>query len=125
MLRHRLTDEQWDLIEDVFPPPAKTGRPPVDRRQVVDGIMWILRTGSAWRDLPDEFGKWQTVWHWYDRWNDAGLWDEIVRQLRAACVDAGEIDTDLWCIDGTIVRAARCAGGGGKKGLATSPTIMR
>jgi transposase len=125
MLRHRLRDEEWDLIADLFPSAAKTGRPPADRRKVVDGILWILRTGSAWRDLPDEFGKWQTVWHLFDQWNGTGLWDEIVGKLRAACVEAGEIDTDLWCIDGTIVRAARCAAGGGKKGTPTSPLTMR
>ena len=53
MTRHRLTDEQWDLIADLFPPPAKTGRKPTDRRLVVDAILWILNTGSQWRDLPD------------------------------------------------------------------------
>jgi transposase len=125
MLRHRLTDAQWDLIGGLFPPAAKTGRPPVERRQVVDGIMWILRTGSAWRDLPAELGKWQTVWHLFNQWNNSGLWDEIVETLRAACVDAGAIDTELWCLDGTSVRAARCAAGGGKKRIATSLTTTR
>ena len=57
MLRHRLTDEQWDLISDIFPEPKRTGRPPRDRRQVVDGILWILRTGSPWRDLPENVFK--------------------------------------------------------------------
>ena len=56
MARHRLTDEQWDAIADVFPPPAATGRPPCDRRNVVDGIFWIMRTGSPWRDMPEEIG---------------------------------------------------------------------
>ena len=62
MARLLLTDEEWDLIADVFPKPAATGRPPRDPRQVVDGILWILRTGSPWRDLPAEFGPWQTAW---------------------------------------------------------------
>jgi len=47
MARKRMTDEQWELIEDLFPPPAKTGRPPVGRRNVVDGIFWMTRTGAA------------------------------------------------------------------------------
>lgn len=112
MMRKRLTDEQWDLIADVFPPPAKTGRPPVDRRDVVDGILWILRTGAPWRDLPEEFGNWSTVWDLFDKWNDDGTLDEILYRLRSAHVDVGE---ELWCVDGTVVRAARCAAGGGKK----------
>lgn len=115
MLRHRLTEEQWDLIKDVFPPPAATGRPPVDRRNVMDGILWILRTGAPWRDLPEEFGKWGTVWDLFDTWNADGTLGEILQRLRAARVDEGAISQELWCVDGTIARAARCAGGGGKK----------
>lgn len=125
MLRHRLRDEEWDLIADLFPGAARTGRPPADRRNVVDGIFWILRAGAPWRDLPADFGKWQTVWHLFNQWNAIGLWDKIVARLRAACVDAGDIDDDLWCVDGTIVRAARCAAGGGKKGIPKSQPIMR
>lgn len=124
MTRHRLTDEQWDCIADIFPPPAKTGRPPSDRRMIVDGILWIMRTGSPWRDLPDEFGPWGTVWDLFDAWNADGTLDEILSHLRAMHIDAGEIDEELWCIDGTIVRAARCAAGGGKKTIRRNQKIM-
>ncbi len=124
MTRHRLTDEQWDCIADIFPPPAKTGRPPSDRRMIADGILWIMRTGSPWRDLPDEFGPWGTVWDLIDAWNADGTLDEILSRLRAMYVDAGEIDEELWCIDGTIVRAARCAAGGGKKTIRRNQKIM-
>lgn len=117
MLRHRLTDNQWDLIADIFPEPAKTGRPPRDRRTIVDAILWILRAGTPWRDLPEEFGPWETVYGCFDRWNADGTLDEILQRLRAARVDIGAIDEDLWCVDGTIVRAHRCAGGGAKKGI--------
>ena len=110
-----LTDDDWDLIGDVFPEPAATGRPPRDPRTVMDGILWILRTGSPWRDLPEEFGPWQTVWRLFDKWNADGTLDEILHRLQAAFVDIGEIDTVLGCIAGTTVRAARCAAGGGKK----------
>lgn len=124
MTRHRLTDEQWELIADVFPPPANTGRPRADRRMVVDGILWILRTGAPWRDLPeDEFGPWETVYGLYDAWNADGTLDEIRSRLQAAFIDAGEIDGELWYIDGTIVRAHRCAAGGGKKGIPRSRQI--
>ena len=123
MTRHRLTDEQWENISDIFPPAAATGRPPKDRRNIVDGIFWIMRTGSPWRDLPEEYGPWSTVWDLFDKWNSDGTLDEVLCRLRTICVDAGEIDQDLWCIDGTSVRAARCAGGGGKKGIRKNQMI--
>jgi transposase len=125
MPRHQLTDEEWELIEDVFPPRANTGRPPVDRRKVLNGIFWVLRTGAPWRDVPEEFGKWHTIWDLFDKWNDAGLLDEILRRLRAAKVDVGDIDQDLWCIDGSVVRAARCTAGGAKKGTRRSLLTTR
>ena len=75
----------------------------------------MLRTGALWRDLPEEFGPWHTVWDLFDKWNADDTLDEIVNRLRAAHVDVGEIDQELWCVDGTSVRAARCAAGGGKK----------
>jgi transposase len=116
MSRHRLTDEQWNLIADLFPLPAKTGRPPTDRRQIVDGILWILRSGAPWRDLPEEeFGPWETIYGLFNAWSSDGTLNKILRCLQTAVIDDGRIDGKLWCIDGTIVRAHRCAGGGGKK----------
>jgi len=122
MPRHQLTDEQWECIADLLPKPAKTGRPPADRRMILNAIFWILRTGSPWRDLPDQYGCCKTAWKWFDKWNDDGTLDGILDRLRTHFIDAGEIDDQLWCVDGTIVRAARCAGGGGKK---TTPKNRR
>jgi transposase len=121
MFRHQLTDDEWELIEGLFPAPATTGRPPRCRRQIVNAILWILRTGAPWRDLPEEFGPWGTAWDLFDKWNADGILDQILALLRSAHVDAGMIDDQLWCIDGTVVRAARCAAGGGKKGIPKSP----
>lgn len=117
MARHRLVDQEWDLVADLFPAPARTGRPPKNPREMLDGILWILRTGAPWRDLPKEFGPWSTVWEWFDRWNADGTLDKVLHRLRAARIDGGDTDGELWCIDGTSVRAARCATGGGKKGI--------
>ena len=64
MARHGLSDRAWQIIEPLFPPekPPKQGRPWVSHRQVVPGILWILRTGAPWRDLnEEEFGPWETV----------------------------------------------------------------
>jgi len=125
MARHGVTDEQWALIADLFPPPAPTGRPPSDRRLVMDGILWILHTGAPWRDLPEEqFGPWETIYGLFNAWNANGLLDKILHRLQAARIDAGKIDQNLWCVDGTVVRAHRCAGGGGKKGARREPLIM-
>jgi len=115
MARLRLTNEEWELSADIFPEPAKTGRPRRDARTVLDGILWVLRTGSPWRDLPEEFGPWQTVWRMFDQWNADGTLAKILHRLQASFLAAGAIDNQLWCIDGTTVRAARCAAGGGKK----------
>ena len=128
MVRHRLTDEQWEMIADLFPAPKPTGRPSRDRRMIFDGILWILRTGSPWRDLPEELGSWSTIWNTFDRWNADGTLESVLNCLRSAKVDLGEMDGQLWCIDGTIVRAARCASGGGKKGIRrnrkTTPLVV-
>lgn len=124
MTRHRLTDEQWELIADLFPPPAKIGRPPTDRRQVVDGILWIMHAGAPWRDLPEEdFGPWETVYGLFNLWNASGTLDEILHRLQTNIIESGAIDSQLWCVDGTIVRAHRCAGGGGKKTIRGSQLI--
>jgi transposase len=88
---------------------------------VLDGILWILRTGSPWRDLPDALGPWQTVWRLFDQWNGDGTLEAIVAELRGEI----EINQELWCIDGTIVRAAKCAAGGGKKGTRTNRRTTR
>ena len=92
---------------------------------MVDGALWILDTGAPWRDLPEEFGPWQTVYDRFNRWSADGTWDEILRRLQADHVEAGLIDEELWCVDGTVVRAARCAAGGGKKGARRNPQTTR
>jgi len=115
MIRHRLSDDQWACVEEHFPEPAGTGRPPNDPRQMLDGILWILRTGAPWRDLPRELGHWSTVWDYFDRWNEDGTLVAILQTLMACRVEVGFIDEDLWFVDGTVVRAARCAAGGGKE----------
>lgn len=123
--RHSLTDDQWELIVDIFGEPADVGRPRADRRNVVDGIFWILRTGAPWRDLPERYGKWKTVYELFRQWSDDGTFDEILRRLRSAMVDVEEIDDELWCVDGTNVRAARCAAGADKKRGPTNLLAMR
>ncbi len=124
MPRHGMTDAEWELIVDLFPEPAATGRPPREPRELLDAIFWVVRTGAPWRDVPEEFGPWKTVYNHFDRWNADGTLDEVRKRLLSRFVDQDEIDKELWCIDGTIVRAARCAAGGGKKVTRKNLRIM-
>lgn len=123
MPRHNLTDEQWQRIEHHFPEPAVLGRPPADFRTVFDGVLWILRTGAPWRDLPEFYGPWQTVYHHFNQWRTDGMLENILWDLQLELNSQGRIDHELWCLDGSNVRAARCAAGGGKKGIRTSQKI--
>jgi len=129
MKRHELTDEQWALVESLLPPgTAHTGRPRRDRRTLINGIFWILHTGAPWRDLPERFGPWQTVYHHFARWRREGIFARIVAALQVKLDERGLIDWDLWCIDGSSVRAARAAAGADKKaspGTRTSQPTTR
>ena len=116
MKRHELTDEQWEFVQPILPPyKAKTGRPPSDLRLMLNGILWILRTGAPWRDLPERFGPWQTVYDHFGKWRRDGVYDRILQALQIRLDRNGQIDWDLWCIDGSSVRASRAAAGAGKK----------
>lgn len=116
MKRHEVTDEQWEVIQPILPKrAAKTGRPPSDPRLMLNGILWILRTGSPWRDLPERFGPWQTVYDHFAKWRALGAYDRILEALHIRLDTDGTIDWDLWCIDGSSVRASRAAAGASKK----------
>lgn len=126
MKRHELMDEQWALIEPLVPlSEACTGRPPRDRRILLNGIFWILHTGAPWRDLPERFGPWQTVYHHFAKWRREGVFAEIIEALQITLDQDGLIDWDLWCIDGANVRAARAAAGADKKVSTGTPTNRR
>jgi transposase len=114
--RHEVTDEQWELVGPLIPRhAAKTGRKPRDPRVMLNGMMWILRTGASWRDLPERFGPWQTVYDYYRTWRDTGLFAAVLQALHIRLDKHGQIDWDLWCVDGSSVRAARAAAGADKK----------
>ena len=78
-----LTDEQWELLEPLIPQPSLQGRRPfVSRREVVNAILYVLRSGCPWRLLPHEFPAWQTVYYNFRRWEREGVWDRILQTLR-------------------------------------------
>jgi transposase len=116
MKRHELTDEQWFLVDPlVLQSKAKTGRPPKDRRLMLNGIFWILNTGAPWRDLPERFGPWQTVYDHFSKWRRNGVFAAVIDALQIKLDQEGLIDWDLWCVDGANVRASRAAAGADKK----------
>jgi transposase len=77
-----LTDEQWALVRPLLPAQrGGIGRPPNDHRVVLGGILWVARTGSSWREMPEEHGKWETAYRRHELWVKQGLWKRILRVL--------------------------------------------
>ncbi len=114
--RHELSDEQWDRLAPLLPAQRpRTGRPAKDHRTVLNGILWVLRTGAPWRDLPERYGAWQTVYSRFRRWRDAGIWERVLVTLQADAAHDGTLDDTLVMIDGTSIRAHHQAAGA-KKG---------
>jgi transposase len=100
-----LNDVQWARIEALMPSSdGQRGRPFRDHRQVVEAIIYRLRTGIAWRDLPESFGPWQTIWERHKRFSVDGTWDKIHARLIGEADAAGEIDWAV-SVDSTINRA--------------------
>lgn len=121
MNRHALKDEQWSRIADCFPEPAATGRPPWPNRVMFEAMLWVMKTGSPWRDLPAEMPPGKTVWHRFNAWNREGILGRVLQRIHEQI----EPDPELWCIDGTHVRISPAAAGGGKKGIPRNRRIMR
>jgi transposase len=90
---------------------GKAGHPFNDHRRIINGLLWILHTGAPWRDLPERYGPWETVYYRFNRWRYDGTWVRIVTAMLDKLDDLGKLDHDLWCIDGTIIRASRAAAG--------------
>lgn len=99
-----LTEAQWALVEPLLPSSkGKRSRPFRDHRQVMEGIVYRYRTGCPWRDVPDRFGPWKTLWKRHARWSKDGTWDQILERLLAEADAAGQIDWQL-SIDSTVSR---------------------
>ena len=99
-----LSDEAWARLEPLLPSSAGVrGRPFRDHRQVLEGIVFRYRTGCAWRDLPEEFGPWQTVWKRHHRFSLDGTWDRILTALQARADAVGELDWTV-SVDSSISR---------------------
>ncbi len=114
MGRFDLSDEEWALIAPVLPGgdgTPRVGRPTQEDRRVLDGIFYILRTGAPWRDLPERYGPYTSVYNRFNRWAKAGVWGRVFAAL------ARGSPTSLRLIDSSIVRAHQHSAGA-KKGAA-------
>ena len=108
--RHELTDAQWARLAPLLPP-RKAGKPRKDDRLVIDGILWKLATGAPWRDVPEWYGPWQSVYTRFRRWTRAGVWDGIFEAVQQQADAAGELDWAVHFVDGTVIRAHQHAAG--------------
>ena len=112
MIRGLMSDEEWACLEPfVIERGARSGRRPRNHRLVLDGVFWIARTGVAWRDLHEHFGKWSSVYRQFRRWTLSGVWDVLLVALN----ESGEGQDSVQMIDSTIVRAHQHAAGAQKK----------
>lgn len=118
MRRYEIDPRLWAWIDPLSPHPTHhggRGRPWKDHHAIIDGILWVLHSGAPWRDLPERYGPWQTVYDRFNRWRKDGTWARIVTRLLRHLERRGRIGRDLWCVDPTIIRAARAAAGARKK----------
>nr|WP_155252316.1 IS5 family transposase [Paenibacillus polymyxa] len=110
--RYELTDEEWNIVDPLLPPARKKqgGRPPKDRRQMLNAVLWVARTGAPWRDLPSYYGPWSSAYSFFWRLQKANIWGEILKHV------AIEPDWEQVMVDATIVRVHQHGAGakGGK-----------
>jgi transposase len=115
MGRFDLSDEEWELVVPHIPRTTGRGGRMRDARRVLNGMFHVLRSGTIWRDLPERYGPWQTVYYWFNRWRRDGTLRKMADALQNRLHGWGRIDRDLWLVDSTNVRAHRSAAGARKK----------
>ena len=114
-----LEDEQWERISRlIIGRPDQRGSTGRDNRMFVEGVLWIVRTGAPWRDLPEVFGEWNSVFRRFSRWSQKGVWQRIFEAM------SDDPDFEYLIIDSTIVRAHQHASGA-KRGLKIRPSDAR
>ena len=111
MKRYELTKEQWERVKAVLPPPktGKRGRPRKDDRKMLNGMLWIAHSGAQWRELPEVYGPWQSVYARFAKWRDDGTWEAIFHAL------SEDADMENLSLDSTCVKVHESANGGKKR----------
>ena len=120
-----LTEDQWNVIRAILPEdpvrPDRRGRPWSDRRQVLDGVLWILRTGAPWQDLPDRYGAYQTAHRRFQNWVRSGVLERVLLAIAQDLKDRGGLDLRECFIDGTFVPAKKGGAASGRPSVAKAP----
>jgi transposase len=110
-----LTDEQWQVVEPLIPVPPRRpdgrGRPRIDDREILNGILWVMRTGAPWRDMPERYPSYQTCHRRFQEWVRSGMFEQILITLATDLRDRGGLDLSECFIDGTFVIAKKGAQG--------------
>ena len=110
-----LTDEQWTMIEPLLPKPVKRadgkGRPRVDNRTILNGILWVMRTGAPWHDMPNRYPPYQTCHRRFQEWVRVGMFEVVLKKLVEDVKERGGLDLTECFIDGTFVMAKKGAQG--------------
>jgi transposase len=109
-----LRDEQWELVQPLLPPRARTGRPRAEDRRTLNGILYVLTTGCRWMDMPREYGSYKTAWRRLKEWQEGGVWEGLWQRLLEAGYRQGEVGLEAVAVDATTVEAKK--GGGGRRG---------
>jgi transposase len=105
--RYELSDTQWRRIEDLLPGKLRDpGRTAFDNRLFVNGVLWVLRSGAHWQDLPERYGKWKSLHKRFTRWAKAGVWEKVFASL------TGDPDNQYLMLDTTLVRVHQQAASG-------------
>jgi transposase len=112
--RGELTDKAWEHIAPQLPANGGPGQQWADHRRVINGILWKLRTGAPWRDLPPRYGPWKTCYDRLVRWRRDGTWDRLLAQAQTRSDAVGEVEWEV-SLDSTIVRAHQHAAGARKQ----------
>ena len=120
MSRGDLSEAEWLLLKDLLPAECgRKSRPSGDNRPIVNGILWRMRTGAPWRDLPEKYGKWITVYQRFRRWSEAGIWEAAATVLAQAMADNRHHSIDSTTVRGHVSAA------GAKGGLANRLLAVR
>lgn len=103
----RISDELWEFIQPLLPLPAKEGRPRADDRQTIDAILYVLKTGIPWNDLPEEYGDDVTAWRRLKEWEELGVWKRVMDSLVAKGYSSGVVNMDALSIDSDTIPAKK------------------
>ena len=107
------------MLDERLPPVKPIGRRPRDRRQVINGIRWRIRTGAPWRDVPERYGPWETCYYLFRTWQREGVWADVLTKLQARADAKGLITWDV-SVDSTVARAHQHAAGARQRGISNA-----